>query len=343
MKVQSQIDELLTLRASEWVEILKNPTEQDRQAFIAWLSESRRHVQEFMEVSAVDDAVGGMPAELREDLDALLARVTPQVAELPSRVKPLWGRTQRRPPKLAGLAAACAVMAIGAVLFARTFLSSEQYSTDIGELRVIELADRSVVTLNADSRIQWHVDSQQREIQLRRGEAIFTVARDESRPFRVHTPAGVIQALGTQFNVYARQDGTTRVSVLEGRVQLTAKETGDAGQPQTTVLKAGEEADIQPTGAIQRNAQASVNKTVAWRERRLAFTDAPLEEMIAEFNRYNRSIRLRLEDVPPGVYRFAGIFNADDPESLAQLLSRESDLEVERREREIVIRRAGDR
>jgi ferric-dicitrate binding protein FerR (iron transport regulator) len=38
-------------------------------------------------------------------------------------------------------------------------------------------------------------------------------------------------------------------------------------------------------------------------------------------------------------YRFAGIFDADDPESLAALLSQESDLLVERRGREIVIRR----
>lgn len=77
MKVQHQIDELLTLRASEWFEILKNPSEAEREAFIAWLSESRRHVQEFLEVAAVDEAVGSMPQEHRESLDALLERVVP--------------------------------------------------------------------------------------------------------------------------------------------------------------------------------------------------------------------------------------------------------------------------
>src|SRR5688572_17809705 len=102
MKVQSQIDELLTLRASEWFEILKNPTEQDRQAFIAWLSESRRHVQEFLEVSAIDDAVSAMPAEMREDLSELLAQVSPSATELPARARPLWKPAKRRPLRLAG-------------------------------------------------------------------------------------------------------------------------------------------------------------------------------------------------------------------------------------------------
>jgi len=88
MKVQSQIDDLLTLRASEWFEILKSPTERQRAEFIVWLSESRRHIEEFLEVAAVDNAVGGVSAELRENLDSLVARFMPKPADLPLRAKP---------------------------------------------------------------------------------------------------------------------------------------------------------------------------------------------------------------------------------------------------------------
>jgi transmembrane sensor len=76
----------------------------------------------------------------------------------------------------------------------------------------------------------------------------------------------------------------------------------------------------------------------AWRERRLVFDDAPLEDMIYEFNRYNQSPRLRLEGVAPGNHHYNGIFDAADPDSLAELLSREPDLMIERRNGEIVIR-----
>lgn len=78
-------------------------------------------------------------------------------------------------------------------------------------------------------------------------------------------------------------------------------------------------------------------QTVAWRERRLIFQDAPLEDMVYEFNRYNRTTHLRVDGVTPGSHHFNGIFDAGDLDSLADLLSREPDLTVERRDGEIVI------
>lgn len=343
MKVQTQIDELITLRASEWFEILKNPTEVERAAFVAWLGESRRHVQEFLEVAAVDEAVGNMPAELRQDLVELIERVAPSAVELRARARPFaaepGGMARSRRWQTAGLVAACAAVAVGAIVLLPTLAPSTRYATDIGEQRTIELADRSIVTLNADSRIQWHLDEVRRDVELFHGEAIFKVAHDRHRPFRVRTRAGVVQAIGTQFNVYARQSGESRVSVIEGRVQLTAMQTGGGPASQALILKAGEVADIRPDGTIQRNANVSVDSAVAWRGRRLMFDDVPLEEIVVEFNRYNRWPRLRLQDVPPGTYRFAGIFDSDDPQSLADLLSRESDLVVERHAEEILIRK----
>lgn len=347
MKVQTQIDELITLRASEWFEILKNPTQAERAAFIAWLSESRRHVQEFLEVVAIDEAVGGMPAGLREDLTQLIERVAPSAVALPQRARVLSGRSREGDARTnhgsrrwnVARWVACACVAVGAALVFWAFHPSTQYATDIGEQRTLELADASVITLNADSRIEWRLDESRREVELMRGEAIFKVAHDASRPFRVHTRAGVVRALGTQFNVFAHESGDTRVSVLEGRVQLTAMEISKGLAPQTLILESGEEADIRLDGTIARNVTGSVANSVAWRGRRLVFNDVLLEDMIVEFNRYNRTPRLRLENVPPGTHRFAGTFYADDPDSLATLLSRESDLIVERRAGEILIRK----
>jgi hypothetical protein len=60
--------------------------------------------------------------------------------------------------------------------------------------------------------------------------------------------------------------------------------------------------------------------------------------MVREFNRYNQSIRLRIEGIQPGSRHYSGHFDADDPESLGSFLSREPDLMVEKRASEIVIR-----
>jgi transmembrane sensor len=103
-------------------------------------------------------------------------------------------------------------------------------------------------------------------------------------------------------------------------------------------LGAGEEADIRLDGTIQRKADAVVANTVAWRQRRLVFENATLDEMVAEFNRYNRALRLRLEDIPASTYHYSGVFDAADPESFVSLLAREPDLAIERRGDEVIVR-----
>jgi len=224
------------------------------------------------------------------------------------------------------------------------FEAAPEYATAFGEQRTIQLADSSIVTLNADSRIQLRLNGTHRDIELLRGEALFKVAHDPSRPFTVQTKTAIVQAVGTQFNVYERPNGT-RVSVLEGRVKVTPLGHSSTGvgatsvAPVTESLSAGQEAQVGADGTFRRNAKADVMKTVAWRERRLIFDDVPLEDMVYEFNRYNRSTRLTLDGVPPGSHHYNGIFDAADPDSLAALLSREPDLIVERQDGEIVIRK----
>lgn len=214
-----------------------------------------------------------------------------------------------------------------------------EYATALGEQRTIQLSDSSVVTLNADSRIQLQLDQTHRDVLLH-GEALFKVAHDSHRPFIVRTKTAIVQAVGTQFNVYERPNGTL-VSVLEGRVKVTPRGTAGFANIVSAMeeLSARQEAQVMPDGTIQRHAEADVMKAVAWREGHLIFDNAPLEDMVYEFNRYSRTTRLVLDGVPPGSRHYNGIFDAADPDSLADLLAREPDLVVERRDGEIVIRK----
>jgi transmembrane sensor len=335
MQVQRQIDELLALRASEWLELLPTASTEQLRELEAWLSESRRHVQEFLEIAEVEYRLGNLDPERRQNVDLLLERIAPNLTPLPRRVAagPFSSPAGMRHWKVIGTLAASALVALAAVLLLRNPAHSNQYVTAPGEQRVVELADTSVVTLNTDSEIEVRLQSSRREIELRRGEAIFKVTHDPERPFRVHTRAGIVQAVGTQFNVHDRDNGDTRVSVLEGRVRLTT-----SSQSTGLMLGVGEEADIHLNGTIERHEHAVVANTVAWRQRRLVFDNTPLEEMVAEFNRYNGSMHLRLKDVEGKTRRYDGTFDAADPESFLALLTREPDLQVERRDGEIVVR-----
>ncbi len=329
MELQRQIDRLIAHRASEWHQILETASESERAEFVAWLKQSPLHVKEYLETVYTDKVLTHVDAEREIDVDALLATLAPEVVPLaPAPAAPASGRRRLRAWH-AALAAGLVGCTLAVALIYQQF-RAEAFSTAVGEQRTIELNDASVVTLNADSRIQVHLDETARQIELLRGEALFKVAHDTKRPFRVQTRSAVVEAVGTQFNVYDRPEGT-RVSVLEGRVRVRTPQ-------ETQSLAAGEEAQVRLDGSIERNTRADVRNAVAWRERRLVFVDAPLEEMVREFNRYSPALQLRLQDVPAGSHHYNGVFDAADPDSLATLLEREPDLILERHNGEILIR-----
>lgn len=93
------------------------------------------------------------------------------------------------------------------------------YTTDIGEQRTIALVDGSSVELNARTKIKVRYSDQRRTIELLQGQALFRVAKDPNRPFIVDSNGTHVRAVGTQFDVYRKVDGTL-VTVVEGRVAV---------------------------------------------------------------------------------------------------------------------------
>lgn len=340
MSVQHQIDRLIALRAAEWYEKLKDGSDGSNTEFVNWLAESPRHMEAFLVVAGEAPLMRQVFESGAFDLDELMRKARSEVLELhvapplfrtPQRVDRKWWR---RVELRFIAAAAVAVLSIGAVVF-HQWSSWQRFETPIGEQRTVQLAEGSIVNLNALSRVEIRIDEAQRDIKLPRGEATFKVAPDPARPFRVRTPGAVVEAVGTQFNVYARPDGTTTVAVLEGKVKVTSDHGGSA---LPVPLAAGEEAQVRANGHIEREAHTDVAEAVVWQQRKLIFKRTSLEDIAAEFNRYNKTTRIRLEGIKAEAFRFSGAFNADDPQSLATLLTHEPDLLVERSGDEIVIR-----
>jgi len=95
--------------------------------------------------------------------------------------------------------------------------SSGPLCDDVGEQRSIALADGSIIDLNARSRIRVRLSKDERDVELLQGQALFHVAKDNSRPFVVRSDTTVVRAVGTEFDVYRKKNGTV-ITVLEGRV-----------------------------------------------------------------------------------------------------------------------------
>jgi ferric-dicitrate binding protein FerR (iron transport regulator) len=109
----------------------------------------------------------------------------------------------------------------------------------------------------------------------------------------------------------------------------------DASQGQRLI--AGEEAQVNQ-GQVQKRENPDIAQAVAWRQRgQLYFNNAALEDIVREFNQQG-DIKVWLEGIEPGIYRFGGTFNVEDPMSLADILEQQEDLVVERRAGSVVIR-----
>jgi len=344
MKTRDQDDGAsIREQAAKWLTELPGASVETHTRFVGWLKTSPRHVEEFLVFQALWSELDGLDPQHQLDLQPLIAsarthhagaqivpfrRIAQQLrAAVPSRLEHAGLRSYL------AVAAALACLSIAFVWPGLRLLSPRDdiYTTSIGEQRAIKLDDGSFVYLNTGSRVQIHYSNRTRELRLLDGEALFSVAPVKDRPFRVYAGDTVIEALGTQFDVYRRAENTT-VAVIEGRV-------GVAGRHSTapTEASAGEQAAISSTGAITKHQLADVADATAWRARRLVFTSNTLADVAAEFNRYNR-LKIEIESDAVRSRRIIGTFSADDPQSLVQFRSGEEDLTVERTARAIIIR-----
>jgi transmembrane sensor len=364
-----QLESLHAQQASAWLETLHHPKSGDEARFVSWLKESPRNVRDFLIMLSLDHALGEIDAGRSLAIDALLAQADAHIAPLPllagaggtgspQRQSPAAleapARSRRR-RQLTALAAGVLLAAVGGwTWIARTRSAWTQFETATGEQRTFELADGSVIYLNTHSRVAIRLAAHTRDVRLLGGEALFQVHHDTSRPFRVYTDDAVVQAVGTQFDVYRREDGTV-VSVIEGRVNVTpasppptASERPTVGGPQgsgpalparapSRMLGASQEARVNHAGSVSIREVSNVTDTVAWRERRLIFTDQTLGQIVDEFNRY-RANPIRLEGAGVSERTYTGVFDADDADSLVEVLARDPALAVDRSPEGIVVR-----
>ncbi len=145
--------------------------------------------------------------------------------------------------------------------------------TAIGEKHQLELPDGSLVVLNAHSSLSYNTDNWNKERALElTGEAFFDVSR--GRTFQVHTEAGTVTVLGTEFNV--KQRGTFfEVQCFEGKVGVTTVSERHEVVAGEFVRYSGEELLMGKN--IYQNAQ--------WTTNRSSFQKVPLREVLAELQR----------------------------------------------------------
>ena len=280
--------------------------EEDRARFSRWLAADPAHVSAYADYQGLwsdfDDvaAAGPILAMRREALRAV---------DRPRRARPRW-------VPLGAIAAGIAVALVGGwvltqapalVPHAVSSGAPATYRTEVGERSSITLADGSVVQLNTDSVLEVDYAEGRRGLKLLRGQALFEVAHDKSRPFVVEAGGQQITALGTAFDVRVGS-GEMRVTLIEGRIEVK-RVSGTAlfpVAPEARKLTAGEQlVALEERPFLVR--EADVEKAVSWREGRVVFSDEPLVQVVDEINRYSTR-KVVLGDGDLGGMRVSGVF-----------------------------------
>lgn len=219
------------------------------------------------------------------------------------------------------------------------------YTTTTTQQDLILLEDGSVAALNVGSVLRVNYREEARELHLEKGQGLFRVRHDPSRPLRVYTGPASIEAIGTEFDVHA-QGGKAIVAVVEGTVRLQSssfatKSAEDPLSPGAALLTAGHSAAILADGRMEEGQPIDLAAITAWRRpaERLEFKDRPLAEIVDAFNRYNAEPKLRVEGAELRARRFFFIFDDAKAKSLLALLAPYQDVEVIPEGRDFIIRR----
>ncbi len=300
----SQVPESLEQQAVEWFTLMRSDqlSVARSQAFDVWLKadESHRHAY---------DAVKRNWEKTSRFHDAPF--IKEQVAEF------MEERPEGRPVRsfakvFMPLAAALLLVAAGTLLkpgWWQHLLGGDSYQTSVGQQTMVQLDDGSVMRLNTDSEVEVLYTDAERLIRLKRGQAWFSVAKEPGRSFEVDYGAGVVTALGTEFDVYLTSKDEAAVTLLDGSVRLE----DDAGRSEPLILTVS--SDDQQGQQVRHDANgfsnisaATVSDVTAWQDGKLIFRSWPLEKALAEMNRYSR-IKVLLGDAELGKLKLSGMFH----------------------------------
>lgn len=325
LKFRSQAE--LEEDAAAWVWRLddEDVSPQLRAEFEQWLRRDPRHRRAFEELGGIWQSLDDLAEAKR---DEKVATFVAEEQRLYAKPVPTHGRLHRWLP---WAMAASLLLVIGGLSWYQRGNESRTLATAVGQRLSATLSDGSVVQLNTNTILETHFTKGQRVIRLKKGEASFKVAHNADRPFYVRAGGTVVRAVGTAFNVRLRDAHDVEVIVTEGVVEVTPQRdastrtvTAAAPPPAKAIhreLTAGERLETAAVTPVKRVTPATVSNALAWHDGAIVFDGVPLEQAIAELNRYTDT-RLVVADASIDDLRVGGRFRTGDVDGFLEALTK---------------------
>ncbi len=202
-----------------------------------------------------------------------------------------------------------------------------------GERAEVRLADGSMVYLNSYSKLKYpkYFDGESREVELE-GEGYFVIAHNADKPFRVRTGKTVTEVVGTEFNIKYRSESEMELVVFKGAV----KAYEEAKSEKTSLVEKGERVIFFDNIGFSRPQKVDVYQYNAWRENKLAFTNASLEQVMNEIGLYY-NINTKFEFDSLKQKRLTGIFANSSLEDIVTAVSISLNVNIENKGNTLII------
>ena len=153
-----------------------------------------------------------------------------------------------------------------------------------GKRTDVVLSDGTHVWINSGSRLVYPAifKGNNREVYLE-GEAIFDVAHNAEKPFKVLSKSQEIEVLGTIFNVSAYPEDEQMNTVLKsGSIQLTY----NGNRKNSFKITPGTLSSYNNKTSEIKKSKVNVNDYFGWRDGYLSLKQQPLDYIVARLSRY---------------------------------------------------------
>jgi transmembrane sensor len=310
--------------AERWYARLMAPdcSLREKEQFEAWLRLAPENALAYEDTKALWAGLGGLDEDegvgpytvsaLEPETEPFMGQWTDAVVRdsrpTPAKPRRVWL------PVGAGLAA---LLVVGVVIWPmfKPEVPSIPFAATAA-IKDVTLEDGSNVQLDLDTSLAVRIGPDTRDIELKQGRAMFEVAHDAARPFVVDAGAGRVTALGTQFQV--QRDGeNVSVTLLEGSVGIDSAR-GSNGQRRLQLVP-GQKASYTPTTKSWTVAAVDPAALTSWSQGFHVFSATPLDEAIAEINRYS-NVKLKLADPSLAKLKLSGSFKLGKGEQIAEAL-----------------------
>jgi len=340
----------LSDEAAEWFIRLRDDrlTTRHRERNVRWLKESPSHIAELLRIQQVYTVLRAAKLENRPpgppgEADSNVVELTPRTLPPPSATRPNQARVRSTTTWKVAASVACLAVSLLLGFIVKVAWLDRTLETELGEWRIATLTDGTIVRIGPGSKLRVSFGDDHRSVRLLRGEAMFDVAKDASRPFFVRSEMVGVLAVGTEFRV-SRNGGEDVVAVTEGTVALYRDGRdgvrGAVTQPAAQLaddtggvsLTAGEQVAVSKANESQpiTKQKVDVDYESAWADGWVSYEDKTIAEVANEFNRRNR-VQILIVDASVAERRLAFFRgSATDPESFVAALAVSSDITIVR-------------